>query len=136
MSSGTYLGFDAGSKRLGIAAGEAITGNARALEVFECHEGTPDWSRLESLIREWRPTALVVGIPRHADGSASHSTRLAERFAGELARRTGCSVHRIDEHLSSHEARSDLRQRGRPAKVIDAEAARIILETWLSEQTP
>ena len=136
MSGGTYLGFDAGGKRLGIATGEAITGNARALEVLDCHQGMPDWPRLESLIREWRPAALIVGIPRHADGSASHSTRLAERFAGELARRTGCSVHRIDEHLSSHEARNDLRERGRPAKVIDAEAARIILETWLSEQTP
>lgn len=134
--SDTYLGFDAGAKRLGIAVGEAITGHARALSVLDCDQGIPDWPALESLIREWRPRALIVGIPRHADGSASHSTRLAERFAGELARRTGCSVHRIDEHLSSHEARSELRGRGQPTKVIDAEAARIILETWLSEQSP
>jgi putative Holliday junction resolvase len=135
-ATGTYVGFDAGEKRLGVAVGETVTGNARALEVIACRDGTPDWSRLRTLIDDWRPRGLIVGIPRHADGSASPSTRLAERFAGELARRSGCSVHRVDEHLSSHAARDALRGRGQPTEVIDAEAARIILETWLSEHFP
>ena len=133
---GTCLGFDPGARRLGVASGETVTGRARALDVLTCRAGEPDWAALRALIAEWRPVALVVGIPRHADGSASTSTRLAERFAGELARRNAISVHRIDEHLSSHAAAAALRERGEGTEVIDAEAARIILETWLSEQSP
>ncbi len=132
----TYLGFDAGEKRLGVAVGQSITGLARALEVLACRAGRPDWSAVQALVDDWQPAALIVGIPRHADGSASGSTRVAERFAGELSRRTGISVHRIDEHLSSHAAETALRERGARAGVIDAEAARIILETWMSEQAP
>ncbi|AUB77789.1 Holliday junction resolvase RuvX [Spiribacter aquaticus] len=135
-ATGTYLGFDAGEKRLGVAVGETVTGHARALAVITCRQGTPDWSRLQGLIDDWSPEGLIVGIPRHADGRDSHSTRLAERFAGELARRSGGSVHRIDEHLSSHAARDAVRGRGQRPEVIDAEAARIILETWLSEHFP
>lgn len=134
--SATYLGFDAGERRLGVAVGETVTGCGRALTVLRCQRGQPDWPALERLIDEWQPTALIVGIPRHDDGRASDSTRLAERFAGELARRTGRSVHRIDERLSSHAAAEALEARGERTDVLDAEAARIILETWMSEPKP
>jgi len=133
-ADGTYLGFDAGEKRLGVAVGQTVTGRARALMVIPCRAGVPDWARVDALVDEWRPVGLVVGMPRHADGSASASTRLAERFAGELARRSGLGVYRIDEHLSSHAAAESLRERGATADVLDAEAARIILETWFGEQ--
>ncbi|MDR9432674.1 MAG: Holliday junction resolvase RuvX [Spiribacter sp.] len=134
-SSVTYLGFDAGAKRLGIAVGQTITGQAQALRVLACRHGNPDWDELEALITEWQPKAAVVGIPRHDDGSASPSTQIAERFAGELARRTTLSVHRIDERLSSVAAAEALRARGSRSNVLDAEAASIILMTWMSEQT-
>ncbi len=133
-NSGLYLGFDAGEKRLGVAVGERITGSARALDVIRCKAGVPDWAMVNAHLSEWQPDAVIVGIPRQADGSASHSTRIAERFAGELGRRTGLSVYRIDEHLSSRAASESLRERGARTDVLDAEAARIILETWLSEQ--
>ncbi len=133
--TGLYLGFDAGEKRLGVAVGERITATARALDVIRCKDGVPDWAMVNAHLSEWQPDAVIVGIPRHADGSASHSTQIAERFAGELARRTGLSVYRIDEHLSSHAAAEALRDRNQSTDVLDAEAARIILETWLSEQS-
>ncbi len=134
-TSGLYLGFDAGEKRLGVAVGERVTATARALDVIRCKAGEPDWAMVNAYLSEWQPDALIVGIPRHADGSASRSTIIAERFAGEIARRTGLSVYRIDEHLSSHAAAESLRERGQQTDVLDAEAARIILETWLSEQS-
>lgn len=134
-ASATYLGFDAGQRRLGVAVGETITGHARALTVLSCQHGQPDWTAVDELIHAWKPHALIVGMPYHDDGSASDSTRLAERFAGELARRSGCSVHRIDERLSSHAAAQALEARGERTDVLDAEAARIILETWISERS-
>lgn len=133
--TGLYLGFDAGEKRLGVAVGERVTAAARALDVIRCKAGEPDWAMVNAHLSEWQPDAVIVGIPRQADGSASHSTRIAEHFAGELARRSGLSVHRIDEYLSSHAAAESLRERGQATDVLDAEAARIILETWLSEQS-
>ena len=130
----TFLGFDAGEKRLGVAVGQMLTQTARGLTIMPCRHGQPDWVALMALVDEWQPHAAIVGIPRHADGSASNSTRTAERFAGELARRTGLSVHRIDERLSSHAAAQALKERGQRSDVLDAEAASIILSTWLSEQ--
>ncbi|PWG61985.1 Holliday junction resolvase RuvX [Sediminicurvatus halobius] len=133
---GTYLGFDPGERRLGAAVGETLTGHARALRTLRCRAGEPDWDELDALLAEWQPAGAVVGIPRHADGSASHSTRLAERFAGRLGSRSGLPVHRIDERLSSREAAAALQARGRRSAALDAEAARVILETWLSEHCP
>lgn len=133
---GTYLGFDPGARRLGVAVGGTLTGRARALRVLPCRDGEPDWAALDALIAEWQPAGLVVGVPYHADGSASHSTRLAERFAGRLGSRSGLSVQRVDERLSSREAAAALRARGTRQESLDAEAARVILETWLSEHAP
>lgn len=135
-SNGTYLGFDPGLRRLGVAVGESVTGHARALDVLCCKAGNPDWAELMRLVDEWNPQALIVGVPKHADGSASQSTRIAQQFAGRLAEKARRSVHCIDERLSSHAAAEALRERGHQTNVLDAEAARIILETWLSEQHP
>lgn len=133
---GTYLGFDFGTRRLGIAVGESLTGAARPLTTLACRDGQPDWSTLDRLIAEWRPTALVVGRPCHADGAASDSTRGAERFARRLAGRTELAVHVIDERLSSHEAAERLRERGTSGRgqqaSVDAVAAEVILESWFS----
>lgn len=138
--AGTYLGFDVGGRRLGVAVGESVAGTARALTVLPCDRGTPDWERLRALIAEWRPAALVVGVPRHADGTDSDSTALAERLARRLEDRFGLPVHRIDERLSSREAAARLAAAGRPVRGrrdrgrLDPVAAQVILETWLAEQ--
>lgn len=142
MRAQTYLGFDYGWHRLGIAVGENVTAGARPIATFRCRQGQPDWGALLELITAWHPTALVVGIPRHADGSASKTTLQAIAFAKRLEQRSGLPVHQVDERLSSHEARARLqaagqRNRGGSAKaLIDGLAAQIILETWLSENKP
>jgi putative Holliday junction resolvase len=140
MTNGTFLGFDAGTHRLGVAVGESLTGSARPLSVVRCRDGQPDWSAVMQLVEQWRPSALVVGRPLHDDGSASHSTGLSDRFARRLAGRSGLPVHRIDERLSSREAGWRLQQSGhgrrerRGTPGLDAVAAQVILETWFSEQ--
>ncbi|WP_435103044.1 Holliday junction resolvase RuvX [Arhodomonas sp. AD133] len=140
MGADSYLAFDFGLARIGVAGGERITASAHALTTLAAQQGAPDWAAVEALIEEWRPAALIVGVPRHTDGSDSESTRAAERFARRLAGRFALPVHTVDEALSSHEAGERLAATGRPVRHrrdksrLDAVSAAVILETWFSEQ--
>jgi putative Holliday junction resolvase len=132
----TLLGFDFGLQRIGVAVGQELTGTATALATVRARNGNPDWAMIEELIRTWRPDALVVGIPLHADGSESGFTRSVRRFIRQLEDRYKLSVHTMDERLSSHAAA----QRGGDgkhefgSKGIDAVAAKEILQSWLQSK--
>lgn len=132
MSPGTLLCFDYGEKRIGVAVGQPVTGTATALEIVTVRHGRPDWERIAALVRDWRPQALVVGLPLTMDGARQPVTDAADRFARRLAGRFGVPVHRADERLTTMEAR---RQAPGGTRV-DAEAARIILESWLAQPPP
>lgn len=132
ISLQTLLGFDYGSRRIGVAVGQEVTGTATALCTIPTRRGTPDWDRLDALVAQWQPGALVVGLPSHADGSDSDMTRAARRFARQLESRYSLPAHLADERLSSHAA-AGLRQQATAGKRAgtDAIAARIILQDWL-----
>ncbi len=129
----TLLGFDFGLQRIGVAVGQEITGTATALRTVTAIDGRPDWETLSELVQTWRPDALVVGLPLHADGSAADITQAVKRFMRQLEGRFHLPVYGMDERLSSRAA-EDLRkqpQQGSTGKAIDAVAARIILQDWL-----
>ncbi len=129
------LGFDFGSKRIGIAVGQELTGSANALETLHSRDGGPDWVGISRLIEEWQPDALVVGLPLNRDGSEHETTHLARRFGNRLAGRYNLPVFTIDERLSSVEAERILGERGHFNKEeVDKLAAQIILESWLAQQ--
>ena len=129
------LGFDFGSKRIGVAVGQELTGTATALETITSPDGGPDWKGISRLIEEWQPDALVVGLPFNLDGSEHETTRLAQRFGNRLAGRYNLPVFTIDERLSSVEAERMLGEQGRFDKEeVDKLAAQIILESWLAQQ--
>jgi putative Holliday junction resolvase len=135
---GVYLGFDFGLRRLGAAIGQVLTGTARPLETLRCQSGEPDWQEISRLVQEWQPTGLVVGVPRHADGTDNAITAGALRFARRLEGRYGLPVYPIDEHLSSHAAQAWLTESGRRATkkngpAVDSIAAGVILETWFAQ---
>ncbi|MEX0730459.1 MAG: Holliday junction resolvase RuvX [Aquisalimonadaceae bacterium] len=142
MTINVVMGFDYGRRRVGVAVGQTVTGDARPLETLRCpDEGRPDWAGIERLLREWQPDMVVVGRPSHADGSDSPITVAAERFARQLQGRFGIAVQMVDERLSSVEAEARLAaaegKRARHAKeAVDMMAASIILETWLSDYHP
>ena len=130
----TLLGFDYGEKRIGIAVGQGITRTATALCTLNAREGMPDWERISALVDEWRPAALVIGLPRHADGTDSATTRAARAFAQQLEGRYRLPVHLMDERLSS-QAAAALQQEDHQGKAgLDAIAARIILQDWLDTE--
>ena len=139
----TVLSFDYGLRRIGVAVGNTLTGTAEALATLDAQDGRPDWNAIDRCIADWRPAALVVGVPYNMvgqDGAAL--TTAALRFAEDLGGRYGIEVHRVDEILSSREAEDDLRERRRSgAKTrrvrrgdVDREAARLLLLQWLRAQ--
>ena len=133
------MGFDFGRRRIGVAVAQTLTGQARALTTVTAVGERPDVEKIMALIKEWQPTGLVVGLPVNADGSEHDVTRSARRFGNRLANDTRLPVHWIDERLSSHAAEERLLERGTRLNthnrgVIDAEAAAVILETWLTER--
>lgn len=120
----TFLAFDWGERRVGMASGNVVTRTASPLPTIAA-QGDARWQRLLAVIAEWRPDALVVGVPFHPDGAAHEQTRRAQRFARQLHGRTGLPVVEVDERYSTTEAHAQ------GAADADAAAACIILEQFL-----
>ncbi len=137
------LGFDYGTRLIGVAVGNRYTGQARAIDTVPVREGAPDWRQLDRLRDEWRPEALVVGLPLTLDGLEQPASAGARRFAAALHERYELPVALSDERHSSREAarrfasaRAAGLKRRRDAAQIDAEAAAVILERWLADAPP
>jgi len=137
--AGTVLGFDVGSRRIGVAVGSAFGVGGRALAVVDVHAHGPDWVALDRLRKEWRPDGLIVGDPMTLDGGDQPIRTRAHAFARELQDRYDLPVVLVDERSSSIEAaqrfasdRAQGRKRRRDAEALDAVAAAIIVERWLA----
>ena len=120
----SFLGFDFGTRRVGVATGNTLLGRAQPLKTVAA-EGDARFAAIAGLIREWQPDALVVGVPFHPDGAAHENTLKARRFARQLHGRHGLPVHEVDERYSTTEALSG------GAVDADAASAVIILEQYL-----
>ena len=136
MLDGVFLGFDFGYKRIGVAVGQTLTASASPLSTLQARLGVPDWKLVQKLIDEWRPRALVVGIPTCIDGKEQYTTLAARGFAKQLQKRFHLPVHACDERLTTVEARAYLFAEGGYRKIkqtqVDSIAACIILEQWMS----
>jgi len=134
------LGFDFGTKRIGVASAQAITGTASPLIPIPARDGIPDWALLDALLAEWKPEALVVGLPLNMDDTESELSHLARKFARRMHARYQLPVFMCDERLSSHSARGllmDLKgQRRGKLPSLDSTAAVFIAEAWLADPRP
>ena len=136
----TILAFDFGLRRIGVAVGQTVTGSASPLGTIANRDSGIDRESIESMIREWRPDVLVVGMPAHADGSASEMQEPVETFIDEL-RRFSLPVETVEERYTSVEAERVLKEarasgsRGRISKEeIDSAAAVFIAERYLASE--
>lgn len=131
---GSVLGFDFGTRRIGVAVGETLIRQAHPLTVIHGEANAERFAAIARLLEEWQPVLLVVGLPTHLDGTAHDMTARATRFANQLRGRFGLPVAMADERLSSLDAESRLRESGRNSKRarphLDAVAAQVILQTW------
>lgn len=134
----TFLAFDYGTKNIGVAAGQSITGTGSELAPLRARDGTPDWGEIEALIKEWRPAQVLVGLPLNMDGSPSDFAGRARKFGQRLHGRFGVEVEMVDERLSTFEAKGEVMARGGSRDYknnpVDSIAARLILESWLRER--
>lgn len=129
------MAFDFGEKRIGVAIGETLLASARPLTIIDDEVNERRFAAIGKLIAEWQPARLVVGLPRHIDGSEHAFAARCDRFARQLAGRFGLPVEFADERFSSCAAASRLAGQGyagRKARV-DAEAAAIILQDWFDQ---
>jgi putative Holliday junction resolvase len=128
----TVLAFDFGLKRIGIAVGEPELGTAHPLPAI----AAPGFDLITKLISEWRPAALVVGLPVAEHGEHPLAKRV-ERFARQLEGRFRLPVARVDERFTSVEAESRLRETktksGMKKTAVDSVAAQLILEQYLND---
>ena len=126
---GYVIGFDFGLKHLGIAVGQTVTGTASGLSTLKARNGKPNWSEIDELLVQYRPIALVVGLPLNMDGSDSHISQRASTFAQRIARHTHLPTYLADERLSSWAAKDDDVLTGD----IHARSACLIAETFLND---
>lgn len=131
------LGFDYGTKQIGVAVGQVVTGQARELCVLKAQNGVPDWHKVEALFKEWQPDAIVVGLPLNMDGTKSEMSERAEKFARRLNGRFNLPVHTHDERLTTFEAKGERLAQGQRGgyrdNPVDALAAALLLEGWLAD---
>lgn len=132
----TLLGFDFGTHTIGVAVGQTLTHTASPLTELPANGGQPDWNKLETLLKEWRPDLVIVGLPLNMDGSESELSTRARKFAKRIHGRFGIRVELMDERLSSVAAREDILERVGSTDFkrhrVDSIAAGYILESWLN----
>ncbi|MGJ7528283.1 Holliday junction resolvase RuvX [Variovorax sp. GB1P17] len=120
----TFLAFDFGLKRTGVASGNRLLSTATPQATIKA-EGDARFVQVEARIKEWQPDALVIGVPYHPDGAPHENTRRAQKFARQLRGRFNLQVFEVDERYSTTEALSS------GARDADAASACIILEQFL-----
>ncbi len=133
-AAGTVLGLDFGTRKIGVALGNTITGTAEALVTLHEEAKAARMAAIAALVEAWQPIAIVVGRPVHADGTPHETTRLAERFARQLRARFEVPVAEVDERYTTQVAETmhrNLRRSRACDPGRDALAAQVILQAWL-----
>lgn len=121
----TFLAFDFGARRTGVAVGNRMLRTATAQPTIRAEGNDARLAAAEARVREWQPDALVVGVPFHPDGASHDNTARARKFARQLRGRCGKPVYEVDERYSTTEALAS------GARDADAGAACVILEQFL-----
>lgn len=121
----TFLAFDFGLKRTGVAVGNRMLRTATPQPTIRAEGSDARLAQCDARIQEWQPDALVVGVPFHPDGASHDNTARARKFARQLRARCRKPVYEVDERYSTTEALSS------GARDADAGAACVILEQFL-----
>jgi putative Holliday junction resolvase len=134
----TALAFDFGTRRIGLAVGNSITGSSQALTPITADQDDVRFALIAALIKEWAPDQLVVGLPCHPDGAEHDMTAKARRFGNQLHSRFGLPIAWVDERYTSAVLENDPEfkksQSNKKDGGIDSASARLILEQYFLER--
>ena len=137
IPQGTLLAFDFGTKRIGIAVGNTLLRQASPLTTIADEKTDARFARIEALLKEWQPSALVVGLPGNDDGTPHELTALCRRFANRLKGRFKLPTILLDERYTSLAASAQLKEEGiygmKQKTLIDQYAAQQILQAYFDE---
>ncbi len=125
------LGFDYGTKRIGVAVGNSLTGSAQAMSVIQNINSEQTLQKIKELISEWQPSCLVVGLPLHPDGAEHSMTKRSRAFGQQLATKFSKPVHFVDERYSSVLLEQDPQYQGS----LDSHVAGLLLEQFFRERS-
>ncbi len=133
----SVLAFDVGSRRIGVAVGQQLTGDGRPLTVVNADSHARALAAIAPLVAQWRPQALLVGRPLTLDGLEQPASERARGLARALRRQFGLPVIEVDERSTSQlaarrfaQARRDGRRRRSDADLLDADAAAILIDRY------
>ena len=140
--SSTFIAFDFGMTKMGVAIGQNITNTASPLDPVVMRNGNPDWDLVERLIKEYRPTTIILGKPKVIDESSETLMKKIKAFKRSLERDFSQNVEWIPEHLTSKDAKEKLKVRRQEGILsrkimkgqIDSMAATIFLQDWMDQR--
>jgi len=131
----TLLGFDFGTKSIGVSTGQMITATAQPIAAIKANDGIPNWDIVEAVLNEWKPDLVVIGLPLNMDGTEQAITQRAKKFGNRLAGRFGAKIVFQDERLTTASAKEFIFDRGGYKALekgkIDSVSAALILESWM-----
>lgn len=131
----SLLGFDFGTKSIGVATGQMITSTAQPIAAIKANDGIPNWESVEKVIKEWKPDIVVIGLPLNMDGTEQPITQRAKKFGNRLAGRFGVKIAFQDERLTTASAKEFIFDHGGYKALekgkIDSVSAALILESWM-----
>ena len=131
----TLLGFDFGTKSIGVATGQMITATAQPLAAIKANDGIPNWDIVEKVINNWKPDLVIVGLPLNMDSTEQPITQRAKKFANRLNGRFGVKIALQDERLTTASAKEFIFTHGGYKALdkgkIDSVSAALILESWM-----
>ena len=125
----TVMAFDYGTRRVGVAVGNSVTGTGQALKTIAAPNSDNLFKEVENLLKEWQPERLVVGKPLHPDGAEHEMTLKAVRFGNQLHGRFQLEVEWVDERYTSAVLEGDAQMQDN----LDAHSAALLLEQYFSE---
>ena len=133
------IGFDYGTKKMGVAIAQCITKTATPLNVLKIKNENPNWEQLDQIVNDYKPDLAIIGHPGKANKQTSLLADKIEKFGSAIEKHYTMPTILFDESYSTAMARQELRDLRRDGVLsrkikrgqLDSMAAKIILEQWL-----
>lgn len=133
------LGFDFGTKYIGVAIGQTTTNTATPIGCLKTNNQQINWKEIDLIINSWNPKALIVGIPKDLNNNIQNITIKSLKFYRQLQKRFKLPTYKVNEQLSTWEAKNLLNLQhkqnlsSKELLNLNAQSAAVLVSQWLNE---